>query len=310
MKTISPFCALVLAIMFFTSGPRAQTQNDNRDRELAEANDLTSKLINLYSAKRYKEALPLAQKTVEIRRRLLSSNDASLASAYTNLGEVYFELQKDSEAEEAFTQALGIYEARGETTARAISQTLDRLAYLRFRKTDYENADRLYIRSLELKEKDLGASNPETVAAMKNFACLNLIARGNNHKNPEDTDGSRHALRSRAVCWLNGFNDDCATADFNFRPDQGVVNGKAVRLVQPPYPADARAQRHAGNVFISIRINEKGNVVDAKPVCGGYPELNKAGLEAARASKFTPTVLNGMPVQVTGTIIYRFVLQR
>ena len=88
----------------------------------------------------------------------------------------------------------------------------------------------------------------------------------------------------------------------------GVLNGKAVRLVQPPYPAIARSAHASGQVKVQITIDENGNVVSASPV-SGHPLLQGAAVAAARASKFTPTKLSGMPVKVTGVIIYNFVAQ-
>ena len=88
----------------------------------------------------------------------------------------------------------------------------------------------------------------------------------------------------------------------------GVLNGKAVRLVQPPYPAIARSARAAGQVRVQIVIDENGNVISATPV-SGHPLLQGAAVSAARSSKFTPTKLSGMPVKVSGVIIYNFVAQ-
>ncbi|HEV8589181.1 MAG TPA: TonB family protein [Pyrinomonadaceae bacterium] len=88
----------------------------------------------------------------------------------------------------------------------------------------------------------------------------------------------------------------------------GVLNGKAVRLVQPPYPAIARSAHASGQVRVQIVIDENGNVISATPV-SGHPLLQGAATAAARASKFTPTKLSGMPVKVSGVIIYNFVAQ-
>lgn len=88
----------------------------------------------------------------------------------------------------------------------------------------------------------------------------------------------------------------------------GVLNGKAVRLVQPPYPAIARSAHAAGQVKVQIVIDENGNVISASAV-SGHPLLTGAAVAAARQSKFTPTKLSGMPVKVSGVIIYNFVAQ-
>jgi TonB family protein len=88
----------------------------------------------------------------------------------------------------------------------------------------------------------------------------------------------------------------------------GVLNGKAVRLVQPPYPSIARSAHASGQVRVQIVIDENGNVISAAPV-SGHPLLQGAATAAARASKFTPTKLSGQPVKVSGVIIYNFVAQ-
>jgi TonB family protein len=88
----------------------------------------------------------------------------------------------------------------------------------------------------------------------------------------------------------------------------GVLNGRAVTLVQPPYPAIARSARASGKVSVQIIIDYDGNVLAAE-VKDGHPLLWGASLKAARASKFTPTTLDGKPVMVSGIIVYNFVAQ-
>lgn len=85
----------------------------------------------------------------------------------------------------------------------------------------------------------------------------------------------------------------------------GVVNGKATNLVKPPYPAAARAVRASGAVNVQVTIDESGNVISASAV-SGHPLLRAAAVQAARSSKFSPTLLSGQPVKVTGVIVYNF----
>src|ERR1043166_5229075 len=88
----------------------------------------------------------------------------------------------------------------------------------------------------------------------------------------------------------------------------GVLNGKAIRLVQPTYPAMARTAHVSGQVSVQVLIDENGNVIAAH-ASSGHPLLQPAAVAAARASKFTPTKLSGQPVKVNGVIIYNFVPQ-
>lgn len=88
----------------------------------------------------------------------------------------------------------------------------------------------------------------------------------------------------------------------------GVLNGKAVNLVTPTYPAIARAAHASGSVTVQVLIDESGNVTSAHAV-SGHPLLQSAAVNAAKASKFRPTTLSGQPVKVSGTIVYNFVAQ-
>jgi protein TonB len=88
----------------------------------------------------------------------------------------------------------------------------------------------------------------------------------------------------------------------------GVLNGKAIRLVTPAYPAIARSAHASGAVQVQVLIDENGNVISAHAV-SGHPLLQAAAVGAARASKFSPTKLSGQPVKVNGVIIYNFVAQ-
>lgn len=86
----------------------------------------------------------------------------------------------------------------------------------------------------------------------------------------------------------------------------GVVNSKATNLVKPPYPPAARAVRASGAVNVQVTISESGSVISASAV-SGHPLLRQAAEQAARASKFSPTLLSGQAVKVTGVIVYNFV---
>ncbi|MEP6902049.1 MAG: TonB family protein [Actinomycetota bacterium] len=86
----------------------------------------------------------------------------------------------------------------------------------------------------------------------------------------------------------------------------GVLNGKATNLVKPTYPMAARAVRASGTVNVLVMVDEQGDVISASAV-SGHPLLRASAVQAARASKFSPTILSGKPVKVTGVIVYNFV---
>src|SRR5438094_8787698 len=55
----------------------------------------------------------------------------------------------------------------------------------------------------------------------------------------------------------------------------GVLNGKAIHLVQPTYPAMARTAHVSGQVSVQVLIDENGNVVAAH-ASSGHPLLQPA----------------------------------
>jgi TonB family protein len=86
----------------------------------------------------------------------------------------------------------------------------------------------------------------------------------------------------------------------------GVLNGKATSLPKPAYPPAAKAVRAAGAVSVQVLIDESGRVVSASAV-SGHPLLRAAAEGAARGARFSPTLLSGQAVKVSGVITYNFV---
>src|SRR6185503_717819 len=92
----------------------------------------------------------------------------------------------------------------------------------------------------------------------------------------------------------------------NDKIESEVLNGKALALPQPAYPPLARAAHVSGTVMVQVLIDEQGNVSAAHAV-DGHPLLQSVCVAAAREAKFSPTLLEGEPVKVTGVIKYNFI---
>ena len=81
----------------------------------------------------------------------------------------------------------------------------------------------------------------------------------------------------------------------------GMLNGRAIYLPVPEVPpGDA-----SGVVLVAVVIDEQGSVVEARAVSGPQA-LHAAAVSAARLARFTPTLLMGEPVRVSGTLSYNF----
>jgi TonB family protein len=82
-----------------------------------------------------------------------------------------------------------------------------------------------------------------------------------------------------------------------------------VRNVKPVYPESMREAGRDGIVSLEAIIDVDGNVASLR-VLGAqvHPDLAAAAMEAVRQWKFTPTLLNGAPVEVKMTVTVNFSL--
>jgi TonB family protein len=87
----------------------------------------------------------------------------------------------------------------------------------------------------------------------------------------------------------------------------GVLNGKAMFLPAPTYPEAAKRMRTAGIVTVDVVVDETGKVISAV-ASGGPAVLREVAIQAATKAKFSPTMLSGQPVKVSGVINYKFSL--
>lgn len=81
----------------------------------------------------------------------------------------------------------------------------------------------------------------------------------------------------------------------------GVLNSKAIYLPMPEVPPG----EVSGVVLVQILVDEQGTVVDARAVSGPQ-QLHAPAVNAARLARFMPTLLAGVPVQVSGTLSFSF----
>ena len=81
----------------------------------------------------------------------------------------------------------------------------------------------------------------------------------------------------------------------------GMLNAKAIYLPMPEAPAG-----DTGVVLVAVVVDEGGSVIEARAV-SGPSHLHAAAVIAARMAKFSPTLLMGEPVRVSGTLSYNFV---
>ena len=81
-----------------------------------------------------------------------------------------------------------------------------------------------------------------------------------------------------------------------------------IRDVSPVYPVLAIASRTEGTVIIEAVIGTTGEVTEAR-VLKGKALLDEAAMAAVRQWRYTPTLLNGVPVPIILTVTVTFQLK-
>src|ERR1051325_1093322 len=77
--------------------------------------------------------------------------------------------------------------------------------------------------------------------------------------------------------------------------------------VEPAYPEEAKARGIEGKVVLDAVVDRSG-VIETLSVRTGHPLLAKSALQTVRTWRYRPTLLNGVPVEVTTDIQVLFTL--
>jgi protein TonB len=90
------------------------------------------------------------------------------------------------------------------------------------------------------------------------------------------------------------------------RAGGAIVPPRKTRDVRPVYPEPLRQRRVQGEVLLEAVISPSGCVTGLKVVRGVEPGLDIAALQAVTGWRFTPTLLDGVPVPVIMTVTVTF----
>src|ERR1700730_11005341 len=122
-------------------------------QQVDEANALEKKVFELYSAGRYSEAIPLAQRLLIVREQALGPNNPGLTTTLNNLGELYRRQGRCSDAEPLYKRSIAIGEQSLGREHRDLATPLNNLASLYNNQARYQEAETVYRRSLSISEK-------------------------------------------------------------------------------------------------------------------------------------------------------------
>jgi tetratricopeptide (TPR) repeat protein len=329
---------LIIAIaLFFISTLKAQTAPDESAK--AELKKTNTGIVRLFQQKKYDEALVLAQQAVPATEQIFGREHLETALALRNLGYIQLARNDAKAAEVTFEKAFEIYKKTpdlDQANGASLADMLESLAFIKYQKR-IDSAENLYETALHWREKTDGADSIKAARSLSALANISYWKKDYKKsaalfqrlleisaKNLGSADQETSLVYRRTECAYRKAGREAdfeplkekfafkapAAPDPSQRPNfisGGVVNGKATNLAQPAYPADAKAVRAGGKVEVQIMIDEKGDVIFACGVNSAHPALIESTEAAAYRSKFAPTILQGRPIRVFGTVIYNFV---
>jgi CHAT domain-containing protein len=131
----------------------------------------------LWHFEKYREALPLAQRVVEIRSRVLPPGDPAQASGWYLLAEAHRALGDFAQAEALHRKAISVWSLQGDRHAPSIAASLHYLGAMRWNLGDLPGARHLIVQALELREKVEGVNSEPVAAELNTLGVLSYALR-------------------------------------------------------------------------------------------------------------------------------------
>jgi serine/threonine protein kinase/tetratricopeptide (TPR) repeat protein len=117
----------------------------------------------------YPQAVPLAERALEVRRQALAPDDPLIAQSMFSLGELRYTTGSYAEAEKLFRGALDIQMKKlGEETYE-VSNSLNDLAMTLNSLGRYDEAEPLYRQALAIRQKLFGKEHPDIAQSLNNL---------------------------------------------------------------------------------------------------------------------------------------------
>ena len=145
------------------------------DRALHDARKQIEESLNLGHLGKYKESLPLVERALEIRERLLGNEHRDVAATIASLAIIYSRIGEYDKTEPLCLRALAIREKALGKDHPDTAQSLNNLAGLYTLQGKYVEAEPFYKRALDIREKALGKDHLSTAECLNDIATIHYL---------------------------------------------------------------------------------------------------------------------------------------
>jgi tetratricopeptide (TPR) repeat protein len=168
-STKSPFVLLALG-MWILACPESRAEENDPDV-------LYKTMGQLFAEGKYKEAIPIAARAVEVAKRLGGLEQPKTADALNNLGILFQKSGDYAKAEPLFLEALRIRQNVLGPEHPDTASSLNNLGELYRDMGEYSKAEPLYQEAIRICKKVLGPEHSDTAGSLNNLALLYLAMR-------------------------------------------------------------------------------------------------------------------------------------
>src|SRR5262249_48332810 len=150
-RRIGFILAAMLMVNSFAGAPAIAQQD--------EATALNKRVIELFQAGKFAEAVPLAQRAVAIREKAFGPNHPNVGASSSNLAGLHGRRGRDADAEPLYKRVLAIVEKARGPGHPDVAIALLNLAEIYRSQGRYADAEPFYKRLLTITESTFGADN-------------------------------------------------------------------------------------------------------------------------------------------------------
>ena len=159
-------CALLAAAVLISLMPVRSADT------VAEFTVLDKQVSELYAAKKYLEAVPLAERKLKISEILTGKSSPDTATNLNSLAELYEKIGEYARAVPIMQRSLAICEKALGPQHPATADSLNILGKIYFATGDYGKAEPLFRRALAIRQKMLGSQNLTTASSLNALGLL------------------------------------------------------------------------------------------------------------------------------------------
>jgi tetratricopeptide (TPR) repeat protein len=163
-------CVLIVSVLSLLANLPAVAAPGSND--VAKLLALEHKMDRLYSDRKFKEALLVAQEGLALTEQAFGPDHTQTASSAFTLGRIYKALEDYGKAEELFQRSLKINEKALNPNHRQVASELNNLAELYVAIHQYAKAEVLYHRALKIREAAQPPDDDDTAAVVTNLGTL------------------------------------------------------------------------------------------------------------------------------------------